>query len=114
MAVRVSRRSSATVRMSPRGGAPGACSRSRTGAQSFGGSTGTHRRQTTMSESSTLSSKLARNAPARARLPASDTSSRTAFLMAPRTPDTVLSVAPSNFAASSADVNMPSTKAEML
>ena len=63
-----------------------------------------------------LSSNVARNAPARpdgapARFAAADASSRTAFLTEPRMPDTVLIAAPSNLAASSADVNMPSTNA---
>ena len=89
-----------------------ASSKLATGRQRGGGSTGTQSRHTTTSDSNNLSSKVALKAPALpdgapALRAAADASSRMAFLILPLIPDTVLICAPSNFAASSADVNIP-------
>mmetsp|Transcript_6112 Transcript_6112/g.24411 ORF Transcript_6112/g.24411 Transcript_6112/m.24411 type:complete len:241 (+) Transcript_6112:1896-2618(+) len=103
-----SRRICPTVRM-PLHSTPGAASMVSVGTQNLGTSTGTHARRKTMSESSSLSSNVQRHAPSP---PPSVV--RRAFLIWPRTPDTVRTLAPSNLATSSALLNMSLMKAVFL
>mmetsp|Transcript_26152 Transcript_26152/g.83764 ORF Transcript_26152/g.83764 Transcript_26152/m.83764 type:complete len:357 (+) Transcript_26152:190-1260(+) len=99
-----SARTSAPVRMrsQPR---PCGASRLETGLYSVGSGTGTQALSSTRSERSSLSSKVARNVPS---------SACSARLTWPRTPETVRRAAPSNFATSSAEVNMSLMKAVFL